>query len=96
MSEVDDLKKKLAELQACIPSPTPTEPEDNVRDTFDMDEDDIIRLENLLLKERNSELERNIARNGFYSRLVEKYKIDLSAAELSVDFSSKKILLTPK
>ena len=61
-----------------------------------MDEDDILRIENIVLKERNFELEKEKSHNELFARMVSKYKIDLTKFELSVDAPSKRIILTPK
>jgi len=84
-------KQQLAELQSKIKVENET-----VVTNIDLDEDDSIRIENIALKERVFELERQYARSNFYTRIVSKYKIDTSKFELIVDAQSKKILLTPK
>jgi pseudouridine-5'-phosphate glycosidase len=67
-----------------------------VPESISLDEDDILRLENIMLKERNNELEGEKARSNFYARLVSKHNVDIANFNLAVDASSRKILLTPK
>ena len=63
--------------------------------THQMDEQDLLRFENLMLKELIMEQNKKNARAEFQSKLVEKYKVG-EDMDLSVDGESKTIILSPR
>jgi len=90
--DVSELEAKLAELEAARDATkTPEGPR-----TFPMDEEDQLRLENILLHEKVVARERADARDAFHSRLVAKYKVNILTETVSVDANTGRITVAPK
>jgi len=64
--------------------------------TKDLDDVDKLMLENILLKERLWEKEKNDMRNTLYAELIRKHELDVNSYDLTIDAPSAKIILTPK
>lgn len=84
-----ELETKLRELEA--QKQAASEPRN-----IQMDEDDMLRLENILMREKLIAREMADRRDGFQNRLAAKYLVNIATHDISIDATTKMINITPK
>ena len=92
----NELQKRIRDLEAALNHKDEDKDVEPDGFTLPLDEEDKLRLENLVLRERIAERDRVDARSSFYIYLSKKYDINPDEQDLSVDASTMKMTLTAK
>ena len=94
--ELEELKAQRGELEAKLKELEAQKQAASEPRNIQMDEDDWLRLENILMKEKLLTREMADRRDGFQNRLAAKYMVNIATHNLSIDASTRTINITPK
>jgi len=84
-AKVSQLEEARAQIKDNLSAPT-----------HNLDGDDKLRLENIILRERLMERDKEDARQSFYNHLINKYKVDSSRFNIAVDAQASTLTLQHK
>lgn len=91
-----ELEAKLAELETARETAREATKKSQEPRVLPMDEEDKLRLENILLHEKIVSRERQDARDAFHTKLIAKYSVNILTHIISVDANTGNITIDLK